>query len=30
MYVDGGCAMVVVIIWKSYLIMEETLLTEEF
>jgi hypothetical protein len=30
MYVDGGRAMAVVSILKSYLIMEETLLTKEF
>jgi hypothetical protein len=30
MYVDGGCAMATVSIKKSYLIMEETLLTKEF
>jgi hypothetical protein len=30
MYVDDGRAMVVVSIWKSYLIMEEIFLTKKF
>jgi hypothetical protein len=30
MYVDGGHAMAAMSIYKSYLIMEETLLTKEF
>jgi hypothetical protein len=30
MYVDDGCAMAAVSIYKSYLIMEETLLIKEF
>jgi hypothetical protein len=29
-YVDGGCVMAVVSIYKSNLIMEETFLTKEF
>jgi hypothetical protein len=30
MHVDNDCAMATVSIYKSYLIMEETLLTKEF